>query len=307
MATNEHAIQSYILAGVVDLIGHALGPVDKLIASIKRIVKNIKPKLDIGATPLKLELTTDTAVDPALAVKEALLLLEQLLSEKKQPAILLFDEFQTVGIIAQGKGIEGAIRHVAQKTKYLTIIFSGSNRKLLSTMFEDDTRPLYKLCWKLSLNRISIEHYQSHIQKAALAAWKSKLSEDALAMIFSMTERHPYYVNKLCDKLWTYYDKPPTASEVKKTWQEILIEEKSDAIKEISALSLGQKNVLLYIASEPASSLTAKDTILQLKMVGSSIITALTALEEKDIIEKDGADYHIINPVIRFYVLQRQL
>jgi len=149
MATNERAIETYILSGINELMNCALDPIEKWINSIKKHVKYLKPKLNIGDISFKLELSSDHTVDPATTVKEGLLLLENILAEKNKQAVLLMDEFQNVGVIARGRGIEGAIRHIAQKTKFLTLIFSGSNRKLLSTMFEDDTRPLYKLCWKL--------------------------------------------------------------------------------------------------------------------------------------------------------------
>ena len=299
MATNEKIIESYILNGVVELIGKALGPVDKLLTSIKRYVKDLKPKIDIGTSIFKLELTADIASDPALNVKEGLLLLEKLLEEH---AVLLMDEFQNVGIIAKGKGIEGAIRHVAQKTKHLTLIFSGSNRKLLQTMFEDETRPLYKLCWKMTVQRIAIEHYKDHIQKAAQLTWNKHLYDEVVNKIIVLTERHPFYLNKLCDRLWTYYsDKQPSINAVDSAWAEILAEEKSDAVKEISLLSLGQKVVLNHIAKGITLYLTSKQTMLELKMTSSSIITAIEGLEEKDILEKVDEQYKIINPVIRFY------
>jgi len=305
MATNEKIIESYILNGVVELIGKSLGPVDKLLTSIKRYVKDLKPKLDIGASIFKLELTSDIESDPASNVKEGLLLLERLLEEKNKHAVLLMDEFQNVGIIAEGKGIEGAIRHVAQKTKYLTFIFSGSNRKLLKTMFEDETRPLYKLCWKIAVKRIDVEHYQSHIQKAALLTWNKNLDDESLNKIILCTERHPFYLNKLCDMLWTYSkDKPPSIDDVTRAWLEILEEEKSDAIKEISLLSLGQKIILNEIAKGINYQLTSKKTILEVQMTSSSIITAIDGLEEKDMIEKQDDRYQLINPVVRFYALK---
>lgn len=308
MAVNEKMIESYILNAVVDLIGKAIGPLDKLIVSIKKYVKNLKPKLDISSNSLKLELASDSSSDPATNIKEGLLLLEKLLEEKKKHAVLLMDEFQNVGIIAQGKGIEGAIRHAAQKTKYLTLIFSGSNRKLLKTMFEDETRPLYKLCWKIGLTRISIEDYQVHLQKAAHAAWSNELNSAVLEKIISLSERHPYYLNKLCDRLWAYHSqKPPSLKAVTEAWMEILEEEKSDAIKEISLLSLGQKNVLLTIARGESTLLTSKKTIISLQMPSSSILAALEALEEKDVIEKDHNRYQIINPVIKFFVRKDDL
>ena len=304
MASDEKVVESYILSGVIELIGKTFGPVEKIINSIKKYLKNLKPKLDIATSSFKLELTVDHLIDPATNVKEALLLLEKLLEEKKKQAVLLMDEFQTVGLIAQGKGIEGAIRHVAQKTKYLTILFSGSNRRLLSMMFEDEARPLYKLCWRMQLKKILPEHYEKHLQKAALSAWKSELDAHVLNEILSLTQTHPYYVNKLCDRLWLYYKtKPPSLGDVSTTWIELVEEEKSDAIKEILQLSPSQKAVLSQIAKKGAY-MTSKKNILALKMPGSSIMAALAGLEEKDIIEKEGGKYYIINPVIRFYVLK---
>jgi uncharacterized protein len=305
MASSEKIVESYILNGVVDLIGKALGPIEKLVTSIKKYLKNLKPKLDIGTNYFKLELIPSIETDPATNIKEGLLLLEKLLEEKKRHAVFLLDEFQNVGIIAQGKGIEAAIRHVAQKTKYLTIIFSGSNRKLLKTMFENETRPLYQLCWKLTLKRISAEHYRDHIQLAAKKAWNKKLNDAHLEQIILLTERHPFYINKLCDRLWMHYEKePPSIDDIKKIWNEILVEEKSDAIKEISLLSLGQKNVVAQIANNLTTQLTNKKSILELQMTSSSIITALEGLEEKDMIEKEEDQYQIINPVVKYYILR---
>jgi AAA+ ATPase superfamily predicted ATPase len=304
MANNEKVIESYILAGVVELIGKALGPLEKLMALIKKYVKNLHPKINVGAANFKLELFAESESDSATNVKEALWLLEKLLENKKKHAVFLMDEFQNVGVIAQGKGIEAAIRHVAQKTKYLTIIFSGSNRKLLQSMFEDENRPLYKLCWKLALQRISKEHYVKHIQLAAKGFWKQNLSDEAVNDIISFSERHPFYLNKLCDRLWAYYEKkPPSVDEVAKVWNQIIEEEKSDAVKEISLLSAGQKNVILQIARNPTLPLTSKQSMMELKMTSSSIMTALEGLEEKDMIEKESDRYQIINPVVRYYVL----
>jgi AAA+ ATPase superfamily predicted ATPase len=305
MARSEKIIESYILNGVIDLIGKALGPVDKLIASIKKYVKVLKPKLDIGAPALKLELSVEIESDPATNIKEALFLLEELLAEKQQQAVLLMNEFQNVGMIAQGSGVEAAIRHVTQKTQYLTIIFSGSNRKLLKSMFEDDTRPLYKLCWKITLGRIATEHYSKHIQKVARNIWEKELTPAALEAIFVNSERHPFYLNKLCDRLLAYYhNTPPTAAAVNKTWQIILEEDKSDAVKEISLLPIGQKKVLLQIAKGATTNISAQNNLLSMQMSSSSVFTALEGLDEKDIIERLGNRYKIINPIVKHFVLK---
>lgn len=302
MATSEKVVETYLLNAVVELIGKALGPAEKLINSIKTYVKKLKPKLEIGAVGFRLELATDQQTDCATNIKEALLLLEQLLSEKKQAAVLSLDEFQNVGIIAQGSGIEGAIRHVAQQTKYLSIIFSGSNRKMLQSMFDDESRPLYKLCWRLNLKRIEDVHYRAHLGKAAVLQWGRELSDDTFAAIMKLTEKHPYYVNKLCDRVWVYCGKViPTVEELQSEWEKIIEEEKSDIVREISQLSLGQKSVLHYIATDINKQLTSKEAIVKLNMPSSTILASVDALEEKDIIDKE-AGYLIINPVLKYYL-----
>ncbi|MBY0545114.1 MAG: hypothetical protein K2Q14_06155 [Gammaproteobacteria bacterium] len=94
---------------------------------------------------------------------------------------------------------------------------------------------------------------------------------------------------------------PLGLAEKRAFWQTILMEEKSDAVKDISALSLGQKNVLHYLATQQTTLLTSKQAMLNLKMSSSSIVAALVGLEEKDVIEKVENEYQIISPIVHYY------
>ena len=304
MATNDQKIESLIVNGVTTLIGKAIGPVDKIINLIKKYVAKVTPKIAIKAGHVSLELDFPSTSDSAVNVMEALLLLENLLAEKKQRAIILFDEFQAVGVIAKGKGIEGAIRNVAQKTKYLTIIFSGSNRKLLKSMFDDNTRPLYKLCKQLTLERIGYEDYKSHLTKASLAAWSTVIDEEVINNITTLSESHPYYINKLCDIIWSEYTHPPKVNDISKAWKLLLAEEKSDILKELSLLSLGQKKILAIIAQGITSNLASKSILIKADMSPSSISTTLQTLIEKDVLEQKHGQYHIINPALKDIVFE---
>jgi len=299
MATSDKKVADLIVDGVTNLIGQSVGPIDKAISLIKKYVSKITPKLVIKAGVMSLELAVSSESDPAINVVESLLLLENLLAEKKKMAIMLLDEFQSVGIIAKGKGVEGAIRHAAQKTKHLTFIFSGSDRRLLKSMFDDETRPLYKLCKQLKLERIGYEDYKKHLNKAAVIAWGKEIEEEVIKCITDLVEFHPYYVNKLCDIIWTDYKKPPKINDIHRAWQILLAEEKSDAIKEISLLSIGQKKVLSIIAQGVRSNLTSKLIAMKIDISPSSIFTALQGLEEKDVIEEKNMQYQIINPVLK--------
>lgn len=299
MATSDKKIATFIANSVANLIGQTVGPIDKAVHLIKKYVSQITPKLVIKAGVVSLELDVSPESDSAMYVVESLMLLEKLLAEKKKKAIMLLDEFQSVGIIAKGAGVEGAIRHVAQKTKYLTFIFSGSDRRLLKSMFDDEARPLYKLCKQLTLERIGYEDYKKHLNKAAMVAWGKEIEEDVIKYITDLVEFHPYYVNKLCDIIWTEYSRLPKASDIDRAWQILLTEEKSDVIKEISTLSIGQKKILSMIAQGVTSNLTSKLIAARIDMSSSSIFAAVRGLEEKDVIEEKNRQFHIINPVLK--------
>ena len=137
LAVTEKDVERIIINGVINLIGKSIGAIEKFTHVIKKHAKKLQPKFAVGAEYLKLELVLAENSSPAENIAEALLILEKLLLEKDKQAVFLMDEFQEIGMIDNGKGIEGAIRHVAQETKNLSFIFCGSNPHLLRAMFED--------------------------------------------------------------------------------------------------------------------------------------------------------------------------
>jgi hypothetical protein len=188
-------------------------------------------------------------IPTATSIQEGLSALEDLLAKKKKRAVFFLDEMQTIGEVAGGKGIEGAIRHVAQESSYLTFVFSGNNRHLLANMFYDRARPLYKLCDRIILNRIEEGHYRKHLNKLSQKRWSKVFTDSSYEMLFSLTERHPFYMNSLCLKLWESDLKTmPDPKEVKLYWYQLVTEERQETAKELSILNYSQRKILLAIA-----------------------------------------------------------
>ena len=299
LAVKEKDAERILINGVIDLIGKSIGPVDKLIHVIKKQAKKLQPKFSLGTNQMKLELALSNDSSPAENIAEALLILENLLKEKKKQAVMLLDEFQEIGAMQDGRGIEGAIRHVAQETHHLAIIFCGSNPHLLKTMFEDERRPLYKLCRKLVLDRIGEEHYKEHINQVAEELWGSKLSSDVFNKIMLLTERHPYYINYLCDALCSDYELTPTITDVETSWDQVIEEERSDLIKDFSSLTTNQRSVMIRIANFGGTNLYSSETAQNMDVPVNSISRAVSTLIEKDYIERIGDEYRLIVPVYK--------
>ncbi len=302
IAITEKDLERLILNGVMDLIGKSISQVDKLSVTISQFVKKLKPKFSLGLDYARLELEVSSEASPGENIAEALLLLDRLLVEKNKQAALLLDEFQEIGQISQGRGIEGAIRHAAQETKNLGIVFSGSIPHLIQNMFEDEGRPLYKLCRKIVLPRISKEHYLKHFNKASNLKWSCDLPLNVFDLIMTLTERHPHYVNHLCDEIWSEEENLPDESAVLKAWQQVREEEHSGLVQEYFRLSDNQKRVLKYLALNSEHSPYSADAVKQMDIPPGSIRMGLHQLLEKDFIQKEEEQYLVVNPLYRDFL-----
>lgn len=305
IAITERDVENFILYGVSDLIGKSISQIDKLTSVIKNVAKKLKPSFDISAGPLRLKLDVASGSSPAENVAEALLLLDKLLVEKNKQAVIHFDEFQEIGQISKGRGIEGAIRHAAQETQRLSIIFSGSNPHLIRNMFENERRPLYKLCKKLPLLRISKDHYLKHLNKAAQVMWNENLPNKAFNEIINLTKRHPYYVNALCDEVWSENSSLPTVKSIQSCWSYVIESDRSDLIKDFLNLSDNQRRVIIHIANHGGKNIFSSQSGKQMDIPTSSLPSAIETLLEKDFIEKIDGQYDLVVPAYR-HILNSQ-
>lgn len=299
LCTSEEEVSQLVIDSVIKLIGKSVGNIEKLMSSIKKYISNLEPLLSFGGEHTSLKLVPKNHINHSIIISEALLLLEQLLIEKNKKAVIFLDEFQEIDRISKERGIEGAFRTAAQEMQGLSLIFSGSVRSLLLSMFEDENRPLYKLCRKIKLERIDASDYEKHIQNIAIDTWGSRLDEDVFYKIIELTHRHPYYVNYLCDSLWEGCQKLPTVMDIDHAWHNVVVEEWSDALRELSNLPLGQRRLLKYIANSDTKNLQSQETSAALSMPTSSISTAVHVLIEKDYAEQNNeGDYSVINPLL---------
>jgi hypothetical protein len=305
VAMDEAEIEQEILEGVKKLINKIIPVHEKILKLLKEQIKKLKLKLLVGSDGVSFELYTVEKKDPSKNIKSALILLEHVLAESKKEAVFFIDECQEIGVVSAGKGIEGAIRSVAQESTHLNFVFSGSNRHLLDQMFNDRSRPLYKLCDKIVIERIHEEDYWAFIQKISLQKWGEKLSETVLDKILELTECHPYYVNLICGRIWSDFpEKPPHRAElILKMWSEFAQEQKSDVSKDLGLLSELQKRLIIQIALGAEHNLTGKEMVGDLNATSAAVVKTLKILEKRDLIfyAKDGGA-RVLDPIIRMAI-----
>ena len=165
LAHDDKAITRRILQGISDALSQIIPPSEKLLNSIQKIFRNFK--VTLSAKYFNIEAAYSGGVFDAVdQIFEALQGLAHIANEHKKVVIFFIDEFQDIANAESAKSIQGAIRHVAQETSDIMFIFSGSNRHLLLELFDDKSMPLYMLCDKLHLERMTSFDYLPYIQTA---------------------------------------------------------------------------------------------------------------------------------------------
>lgn len=298
-ALSVEEIVKLIVSGVGRLLGQIETKPEKLMAGVKEVFGGFQVTFSVEKFGLSVELGRHDKNSSDMLL-EALERLDTYATKRKKKVVLYLDEFQMLGEVAKNNQIEAVLREAAQKSHSVRYLFSGSSRHLIEAMFNDKKRPFYNICDTIILDRVSETHYLAHLQKAAKHRWRLAIATEAAKHILHITERHAYYVNKLCSLLWQQTS-PPEQKDINAMWQQFVEESRSGIERELSLLSLNQRRVLLNIARadgvrEPFSQVHA----VACGMSSTSIHRATDTLLEKDYVLIDAdKTYRVLDPLIK--------
>jgi uncharacterized protein len=295
-ATNSTYVQKSIKKAVSELITAIAPGTKKAKLALIELIKKIHPKLILNLLGQQVEISVSQT--PESSITELLIGLNTAAEKTKNRVVLCFDEFQQVGFLSNNHGLEASIRHAVESSTYVTYVFSGSSRHLLSQMFSEKNRPLYHLCDLMKLERIKMDTYTNILSNRAKKNWDGIVNRPVINEILALTHRHPYYVNALCRALWKH-DKKPTIATVQKSWLQYVDDQKPWIIDDIARLTPHQRSVLGGIAynniSEPYSGEFQKIT----QLAPSQIKRSLEGMLREDILYKDKHNFfRVLDPAI---------
>ena len=298
-AVDEQDIERAILNGIGKLIGSMESLPKKALALASEIFEGSRIRAVLSKVGVTIEVE-NRREKPTSTILDVLERLEKLAEKTNNKLVLFFDEFQCLGEVAPDHGMEGVLRQVAQLTKSISFIFSGSNRHLLNQLFEDRKRPFYKLCERMTLERIAESDYARHIQNTAIKKWGSNLDEETLRSLFSHSERHPYYLNLLCSRM-VYEKLKPSRTTIDDLWNKYVMEERSNVGAEVELLSKNQKKLLIVLSRTNGTYFPLGSDFLQsAKMSKATVDQSLTFLERHDYISKAQDGFvSVLDPLIK--------
>ena len=210
---------------------------DRLL-SITKWFAYLKPQAEYDALTDTIKVTVapkeSQPSDQSLA--QALDTLNKIAGERDQRIAVIIDEFQVIHALG-GVDAERALRASVQEHANLSYIFAGSDTRMLMAMINEHRRPFYRLGDALYLGPVPRKAFGDFI-RGAFATVNRTISEEALELIFDLSEDVPYNTQRLAGELW---DKSSAVSE-----SDIKIELINEALK--SLLSRAHANYLsLYL------------------------------------------------------------
>ena len=292
VAHNLRTLDEALREAVGTLSGKLLPRRKRALDYLGKAFAAFRPELSVGTEGVKLKLGGD-APSPA-RIDAMLRALDAAARHYEVRGILVIDEFQQVSRLDEGHAIEGAIRSVAQSAKALAFVFLGSERTLLAQLFEDEKRPLYRLCEHLEVGRIDANAYRAFLRDAARLRWGSNLNDASLERILALTERHPFYVNALARELWDGRRAPDVAA-VDDAWARLVVSEAELFKAQLLAVPHVTRGVLRALAIEPTATPTAQAVTTSLGLSAGTVAKAVRWLEERDLLSRDDAG--ILRPV----------
>lgn len=300
-ATSFESAERKIALALGDLIYQLAPDLKKLELKIKQFFKKLKPEIVLSGFGQKVVLHPLSS--PIESITEILIQLDLYATSLNKKIVIVFDEFQQIAEIKDGHALEACIRQAVERSQSVTYLFSGSNRHMLTEMFGHSSRPLYRLCKLLTLNRISQHNYEQFIQQAAINKWQQKLANDTFNEIMRLTERHPYYTNILCEQLWKQQELPGFET-VEETWRNYIFTHKTMIISEIIELSLNQKKCINALAASPTKEPLGKTFQRKTNLSLSSLKQVIDVLYDRDIIYKDDSGtVRVLDPAVSYLIV----
>lgn len=212
---------------------------------------------------------------------------------QEKPLVIAIDEFQQIANYPETNA-EALLRTNIQKLRNVNFIFSGSDRQLIASMFSDAKRPFYQSTEFMHLEEIPEDEYTLFIQ-SNFEKDSTIIEKEALSTIMTLTRRHTYYVQYLCNKIYGRELKKITVQDVKQTYHDILKENEVYYSEFRDLLTRQQWELMIALAKEEGIiQVTSSDFIKKYDLRSPATVRrGIDSLIDKKMIYKKKGKYYV--------------
>jgi hypothetical protein len=218
-----------------------------------------------------------------------------------RPVILAIDEFQEIK--KYDHSLEAKLRAIAQRCQNIRFIYSGSEHHLLNEIFSAYNAPFYQSTRMMELKKIAIDEYRTFILKHFNTA-KKKIEGTVIDHILTVCYNHTYYVQAICNFLYSQSKLPQTIAEFESLYYEYITEKRVFYSELPQRLSKQQFSTIKAFAQLGLVSAPTSAEFLSLAEVksASSMQRIIKTLIDKQLIIKEDDKMRIYDVFLEHFL-----
>jgi len=306
---NYVEVDFYGALSVTDAVGRMEEAYARLRTPLRRAaiaaIDTLRPKLSIGAGPLRVE-TQALPRPQANKVLAGLLDLPLLLFERNgMRTLIALDEFQE--LLSIGEGIDGLFRsHIQRHGDAASYIFAGSQPGLMHQLFGLHERPFFGQARVFRLAPLAdadlIEYVGRRFEETGREAMP------ALLALLEMAKGHPQRAMLLAHHLW---EQTPRGGEATaEIWAEVLdlvFEEHSEALEAAWDAMGGNEQGVMAALSLSSESLFNQRTLGRFNLSKGAAQHARDKLAQMGHLHQLDGEWQLVDPLLAAWIARLEM
>ena len=273
---------------------------------IGKFFRSLRPSFKVDNTgEINYSFTIDKR-DTQLSLQDAIESVQRYANAKNKKVAVCFDEFQQIALFKTDK-LEKTLRSSFQGHKNVSYIFMGSKKHLIQKIFNNPHRPFYRSGKSFPLSKIKQDELGKFITDK-FQRTRRVVTRELIENLIERCETHPYYVQYLSHILWekTADKKKITEKDLEKSLGLLLKRESSTYEAALDSLTLKQKQLLIALSkASPENKIFSGEFLRRNNLdSASSVQRTLSSLVDKDLIDKEGNSYMVLDVFFKKWLSQ---
>ena len=284
-----------------EIIKATSGKVDEWISMAQSLLNRLQPKFSFGADPMN-DFTIQFDLDGSTqSVQDILQLPDHVSKKKKFRVVVCLDEFQNLSHFEDPGLFQRRLRSVWQHHQHVTYCLYGSQKSMLSHLFELKSMPFYKFGDVIYLDKIDIPHWRTFIEKQFKRTGKV-VSPRLAEKIGVWMQGHPSYVQQLSHMVWIRTEHEVDEKILSAAVEDIIQQNSPLFEKDVESLSNTQVNFLSALA-EGVTTLSSVENLQKYRLgTSANVVKIKRVLEKKEIIEIHRGRPFFVDPLFELWL-----
>ena len=300
------SIDDFVLLFSKEVVSRLQSQGMKFIEKFISIVNSMR--VSFGSDPV----TGQPSIEVSLQeIKNPVKTLEQIFSfleSSSRPCVVTIDEFQQIVDYKEGEKHISTLRTLVQSCVKTRFIFSGSNRRMMSKLFNSPSEPFFMSTSPIMLEPINKEKYVEFVS-AHFGEADKPITTESIEYVYERFDGHTWFIQYVFNRLYEMSGKDtPATKELADEAVSYILSLFSPMFKEIFArMSEKQRALLVAISKErKVTAPTGEEFISKYSLRSASAVQgAMRPLIEDETIAFNNGLYFITNRFFSLWLSRR--